>query len=247
MDKIKYIVPNACTAFSLILGLASIVQSVNGHFELAGWMILWGVLLDKLDGTFARLLDASSEFGAQMDSFADFVSFGMAPAALLFWGLADNDMVNSVWLIAGCLVFIVATASRLARYNVAEPPLGHLMFYGIPTTFMGAIIASGFLSWKTLHLVDESMAIAPFFLFIAAIAMVSSVKLPKVKPRKNLALNIFQAMNVLFAYIFAPMQMFPEVLFCQGLFYVLVGIVWYGIAPPVDDAELQESPIANLG
>ena len=91
------------------------------------------------------------------------------------------------------------------------------------------------------------MAIAPFFLFIAAIAMVSSVKLPKVKPRKNLALNIFQAMNVLFAYIFAPMQMFPEVLFCQGLFYVLVGIVWYGIAPPVDDAELQESPIANLG
>ena len=156
-------------------------------------------------------------------------------------------MVNSVWLIAGCLVFIVATASRLARYNVAEPPLGHLMFYGIPTTFMGAIIASGFLSWKTLHLVDESMAIAPFFLFIAAIAMVSSVKLPQVKPRKNLALNIFQAMNVLFAYIFAPMQMFPEVLFCQGLFYVLVGIVWYGIAPPVDDAELQENPIANLG
>ena len=123
MEKLKYLVPNSCTAFSLVLGLASIVQSTSGNFELAAWMILWGVLLDKLDGTFARLLNASSEFGAQMDSFADFVSFGMAPAALMYWGLSANDMVNQVWLSAGCMVFVVATASRLARFNVASHPV----------------------------------------------------------------------------------------------------------------------------
>ena len=75
MDKLKYLVPNGFTAFSLLLGLASIVHSVNGHYELAAWMILWGVLLDKLDGTAARIMNASSPFGAQLDSFADFVSF----------------------------------------------------------------------------------------------------------------------------------------------------------------------------
>ena len=78
-------------------------------------MILWGVLLDKLDGTFARLLNASSAFGAQLDSFADFVSFGMAPAALYF-GFMDNDMVHSVWLQAGCIVFVVATACKVGTF-----------------------------------------------------------------------------------------------------------------------------------
>ena len=57
---------------SLLLGLASIFQATEGKYELAAWMILWAVLLDKLDGASARLLDAGSEFGAQMDSFADF-------------------------------------------------------------------------------------------------------------------------------------------------------------------------------
>ena len=239
MDKLKYLVPNSCTAFSLVLGLASIVQSTVGNYELAAWMILWGVLLDKLDGTFARLLNASSEFGAQMDSFADFVSFGAAPAALLYWGLSTNDMVNQVWLTGGCTVFVVATAARLARFNVAEPPGGHLMFFGIPTTFMGAIFSSGYLAWNKYSMVDEVMAIVPFALFLAAIAMVSNVKLPKVKPRKNMALNVFQALNVLFAYVFTPFQLFPEVLFFQGLMYVTAGVVWYAVAPPPLDEGLD--------
>lgn len=239
MDKLKYLIPNSCTAFSLVLGLASIVNSMHGNLEMAAWMILWGVLLDKLDGTFARLLNASSPFGAQLDSFADFVSFGMAPAALFYFGFMENDMVHSVWLQAGCIVFVVATAARLARFNVVEPPMGHLMFYGIPTTFMGAIFASGFLTWKHFQWADEMMATVPFLMFLAAVAMVSSVKLPKIKPRKNVALNVFQAVNVLTAYIIAPMQMFPQVLFVQGVFYVTVGVLWYGLKPPVEDVEID--------
>ncbi len=234
MDKLKFLVPNSCTAFSLVLGLASVVNSIHGNFELAAWMVLWGVLLDKLDGTFARLLNASSEFGAQLDSFADFVSFGIAPAALFYFGLADNEMVHAGWLQAGCMVFVVATAARLARFNVSEPPLGQLMFYGIPTTFMGAIFASGFLTAKQFQWSDESMALVPFLLFLAAVAMVSSVKLPKIKPRKGMALNIFQAANVLTAYIIAPLQMFPQILFIQGIFYVTVGVIWYALKPPTE-------------
>lgn len=240
MSKLKYLAPNSCTALSLLLGLASILQSVNGKFELAAWMILWGVLLDKLDGTFARLFNASSEFGAQMDSFADFVSFGIAPAALLFFGLADNELVHYGWLMGSCGIFVVAVAGRLARFNVAEPPNGHLMFYGIPTTFMGAIIASGYLTWQKFGLSDEMMSPMPFVLFILAIAMVSAVKLPKLKVRKSMALNLFQGLNVLFAYIFAPLQLFPEVLFAQGVMYVTIGVIWYAIKPPPLEAETVE-------
>lgn len=246
MEKLKYLVPNSCTAFSLALGLASVVQSTSGNFELAAWMILWGVLLDKLDGTFARLLNASSEFGAQMDSFADFVSFGMAPAALMYWGLSANEMVNQIWLSAACMVFVVATAARLARFNVAEPPGGHMMFYGIPTTFMGAVFASGYLAWCKFSMVDEVMSVIPFVLFLAAVAMVSSVKLPKIKPRKSMALNVFQGLNILTAYIIAPMQMYPELLFLQGMMYLTVGVAWYAVAPPSFDNEeailVTESP-----
>ena len=245
MDKLKYLVPNACTAFSLLLGLASILHSSQGNYELAAWMILWGVLLDKLDGTAARLLNASSSFGAQLDSFADFVSFGIAPAALLFFGLGDVDMVHYGWMMAASGIYVVAVASRLARFNVSSPPNGHLMFYGIPTTLMGAMLSSGYLAWLKLGLIDEYMAPMPFLLFIASFAMVSNVRLPKLKMRKNLALNIFQALNVLFAFVAAPLQVFPEVLFCQSLFYVTVGIVWYGMSPPLQDENIEESKEAN--
>jgi len=235
MDKLKYLVPNGFTAVSLILGLASVVHTVQGNYELAAWMILWGVLLDKLDGTAARLLNASSPFGAQFDSFADFVCFGIAPAALLFFGLSEVDMVHYGWMMASAGIYVVAVAARLARFNISEPPNSHLVFYGIPTTIMGALFASGYLAWLKLGLVDEYMAPMPFVLFIASFAMVSNVRLPKLKVRKNMFLNIFQAFNVLVAFVFAPLMLFPEILFGQGVFYVVVGIVWFGISPPTDD------------
>ena len=225
MSKLRYLAPNGCTAFSLLLGLASIVESTQGNFKLAAWMILWGVLLDKLDGTFARLLNASSEFGAQMDSFADFVSFGMAPAALLYFGLAENPFVHHGFLIGSCGVFVVAEAARLARFNISEPPYGHMMFYGIPTTLMGALIASGYLTWDKFNLTEEYMTPVPFGLLMLALAMVSNIKLPKLKVRKNMLVNLFLGSNILFAYTMAPLQKHPEVLFGQAAFYMIFGVI----------------------
>ena len=242
MRKLRYLVPNSFTAMSLLLGLASIFQSTEGKYELAAWMILWAVLLDKLDGASARLLDASSEFGAQMDSFADFVSFGIAPAALLFCGLREagfSGIVHYGWLMASCGVYVVAVAARLARFNVSEPANGHLMFFGIPTTLMGALVASGYLAWDKLGLGFGLMAPIPFLLLILSIAMVSNVKLPKLKLHKNMYLNAFQMGNVLLAYIIAPLQILPEILFLQAVFYVTVGVIWYAIKPPVLEDEVE--------
>ena len=236
-NNLKYFAPNLCTSFSLLLGLASVLQSVDGHHELAAWMILWGVLLDKLDGTFARLLNASSEVGAQLDSFADFVSFGIAPAFLWYTFLQESTMVHHGFLLTVCGVFVVAVAFRLARFNVSEPPGGKHFFYGVPTTLMGAFLASGFLTsqhlmnnstifFNTPPLQEEFYAVIPFVIFAGAFAMISSLRIPKLKVRKNLPLNIFQGGNVLFAYIAGPLRVFPEILFLQCSFYMIIGTIW---------------------
>lgn len=141
----KYFVPNGFTALSMLCGLFSMTMSAAGNFEFAAWLVLWGVLLDKLDGTAARLIKASSAFGVQFDSFADFVVFGLAPAGLFFFKLASVfEGQRRLLLLAACGIFVVATATRLARFNVSEPPGGDKIFYGIPTTLCGAFLASSF-------------------------------------------------------------------------------------------------------
>ena len=228
----------------MLLGLASAYASVNGQFEVAAWMILWGVLLDKLDGTFARLLKASSGFGAQFDSFADFVSFGLAPAMLLLcaFGSASTayPAVPQGWMMAACGVYVVAVAARLARFNISEPPLGKDYFYGIPTTVMGAVLASGFLTCSKYHLLGEVAAFAPFLLLMCSFGMISSILLPKLKIRRSLPMNVFQGVNVSFAYVVAPFKLFPEILFFQGMCYTTFGVLWAAIFPPKQDDLFEE-------
>ena len=83
MNRLRYTIPNSFTSLSLLLGIASIVTSQIGELELAAWIIVWCGLLDVLDGLSARLLKATSDFGAEFDSMADLVSFGVAPAVLM--------------------------------------------------------------------------------------------------------------------------------------------------------------------
>ena len=83
LTVLRYTIPNSFTAMSLLLGVGSIVTSQLGELELAGWMIVWCGLLDVLDGVAARLLKATSTFGAEFDSMADLVAFGVAPAILV--------------------------------------------------------------------------------------------------------------------------------------------------------------------
>src|SRR4051812_1021548 len=153
---LKYIVPNAVTALSLLLGLASVAASAQGDFELAAWMVLWCTLLDKADGTAARLLKATSAFGVEFDSFADFVSFGIAPAALLYFRLAPGGAPRALVIVAASL-YAVALAVRLARFNITTG--GDSAFQGVPGTLMGGVLASGYLA---LHKHGVPDALVPY-------------------------------------------------------------------------------------
>ena len=245
MPPIRFFLPNSFTALSMLLGLASVAMSVSGNFELAAWMILWGTLLDKLDGTAARLVKATSDFGVQFDSFADFVAFGIAPAALIYYRLLQGGDAGDIAPVpmAAAGLYVLALAVRLARFNITTG--GEKIFFGIPGTLVGAVIASGYLTFAKYELIEPVLRAAPAVLVISALLMISTVRIPKLTVRKNKALNIFQYGNVAAAYVCGPLMIFPEYLFGLAAVYTVGGVVWCVVFPPkpdVDD-EVHEQPV----
>ncbi|MDD2999481.1 MAG: CDP-diacylglycerol--serine O-phosphatidyltransferase, partial [Candidatus Riflebacteria bacterium] len=109
------ILPNACTSMNLFCGYASVVMTSQGEFLLAGWLIMLANIFDILDGRLARLTSVESRFGAELDSLSDLVSFGVAPAFLVYNRYLGQDIVYG--LIITC-IFVLCGALRLARFNV---------------------------------------------------------------------------------------------------------------------------------
>jgi CDP-diacylglycerol---serine O-phosphatidyltransferase len=244
VPPLRYFVPNGFTGLSLLLGLGSVVMSSEGNFRLAAWMILWGVLLDKLDGSAARLLNATSKFGVEFDSFADFVAFGIAPAALVYYRLLPIGPFLG-WekhgLMAASGLYALSLAVRLARFNVTTG--GEGIFYGLPGTLMGAIIASAFLTWDKYGLPERSLIYSPAALVIAAGLMVSTVRLPKLKLRKNKLFNAFTVCNMIGAYVCAPLRILPEYMLGIALVYTVGGVVYCLLNPSAGlEAEPESSP-----
>ena len=120
--SVNRMVPNVLTLLALCAGMTAIRFAINGDFEAAVYAIIAAGIFDGLDGRMARLLKATSRFGAELDSLSDFVSFGVAPAAVLYlWTMSQLHSIG--WAIV--LFFAVCCALRLARFNTqlgAEPP-----------------------------------------------------------------------------------------------------------------------------
>ena len=223
----KYLVPNGFTALSLVLGLVSVTQSAAGAYESAAWLILLGVLLDKVDGAAARMLGASSEFGAEMDSFADFVVFGTAPAALAFYSLTGGSIEPGEGFVAGaCAVYTLAVAIRLARFNVTDPDGGSFLFVGVPTTACGGLFAAAWLAANSQGLMELFRTAMPVTLVVFGALMVSNVRIPKFSLRWSKPVNAFQMINLVLSFIFIPLRMFPEYLFGLSFSYLIVGVTW---------------------
>ena len=137
----RYVLPNLVTLIGLCLGLTAIRFAVAGRFELSVFFIAGAAVLDGLDGRLARALNGTSRFGAELDSLADFIDFGVAPAMLLyFWTL--SSLQGAGWFAV--MVYVVACALRLARFNVMiddpkKPAWMGQFFTGMPSP-AGAIV-----------------------------------------------------------------------------------------------------------
>lgn len=176
----RFVLPNLVTLIALCLGMSSIRFAAEGRFETAVLSILAAAVLDGLDGRIARALEGTSRFGAELDSLADFIDFGVAPAVLLyFWTLHDFKSIG--WVAA--LIFAIACALRLARFNVMiddpnKPVWMSHFFVGMPAP-AGAIVV---LLPMYLHLsfvqMPNDSALAPFataYVILIAFLMVSRI------------------------------------------------------------------------
>ncbi len=231
---LKYAVPNAVTSIGLLTGLLSIMNTMAGDYESAAWLILLCCLLDKLDGTVARALGASSKFGVELDSFSDFVTFGIAPAFLLL-GLATKDPRYSaywatpagLWFVRASSAFLILTSGlRLAKFNVMTETIGSKLFLGIPTTHVGGMIASYLLvAWK-YQWPAASVAAVPIAIWLIGLWEVSNIPLPKVRKTSSKAYNIFIAVNALGVYVTVPLRILPEYPLVFSIGYALIGTTW---------------------
>ncbi len=137
------LVPNLVTLMSLCSGLSAIRFSIDGKFETAVILIILAAFIDGMDGRLARLFNASSSFGAQLDSLVDFSSFGIAPAlTLYFWQLRNIEVRGLGWAIV--LLFVICCCVRLARFNSDldegnNPDWFDKFFVGVPSTAGGCL------------------------------------------------------------------------------------------------------------
>ncbi len=133
------LLPGLFTVGNIFCGYVSIVRSTTGDFEAAALLILVAALLDALDGRVARATGTSSEFGVQFDSIADVVSFGVAPAVLMFsWSLSSFDRVG--WTVS--FLYMICGAMRLARFNLQRTAQDRRFFVGMPIPAAACILAA---------------------------------------------------------------------------------------------------------
>ena len=137
-----YLIPNLLTTGSVLCGFVSIIYSFDGYLTIAANLILVSFVLDGLDGRVARITKTTSDFGAQYDSLADVVSFGVAPSVFLYqWFLKDVNFLINSWLELGVIIaslYLVSVLLRLARFNTSK---SKDFFIGLPCP-LGAILVT---------------------------------------------------------------------------------------------------------
>lgn len=211
---VRVLIPNIFTLVGLCAGLTAIRMGIESRWDLAVAALVFAALLDGIDGRIARLLKASSRFGAELDSLADFVNFGVAPAIIMYnWALGDLHSLG--WVAV--LVFAVCSALRLARFNVAldqtnVPVWKSNYFVGVPAP-AGAITLLLPIYAQNLGLHLPSLTPLVFFYTLAiALLMVSKVptfsgkligqKIPReYVPPLFVAAASFMAMLVTYPYL----------------------------------------------
>lgn len=177
---VRYLLPNLITLLALASGITAIRLGIEGRYEIAVAAVIVAIVLDAMDGRLARLLKGTSRFGAELDSLADFLNFGVAPAILIYiWAL--NTLHGLGWLIA--LSFAICCALRLARFNVAlddpdKPVWAAGFFTGAPAP-AGAGLAMLPMYLGFLGVLDNghnfAWAIGPY---IAAVALLMVSRIP---------------------------------------------------------------------
>lgn len=201
-NKYRYLIPNGVTFLSLSCGLVSILMSATGNLRAAGILILTSYVLDLFDGELARRLQAGTEFGLQLDSLADMVALGTAPAVLAFFHLKTEGVAEG-WLWPFVIFLTLAGAFRLARFNLLPPKKsGNTDSVGLTISTGGATIALAVLSDLAMQgEVVPDIAFLPLIAFVSVL-MVSKIAFPSYlwifsRPRRNIIIVSLFGVSIL--------------------------------------------------
>lgn len=218
-----YLLPNLFTTAALFAGFYAIVAGMNDRFESAAVAIFIAMLLDGLDGRVARLTNTQSAFGAEYDSLADMISFGLAPALVVYvWALSGLGKLG--WLAA--FIYTAAAALRLARFNTQVETADKRWFQGLASPSAAAILAGGVWVATDLGMAGIELELVAFFVTITAgVLMVSNVRYTSFKQLDLKGKVPFMAMVLLVLVFVAVSVDPPKVLFSIFLLYALSGPV----------------------
>ena len=195
--KAKHLIPNAVTLANIALGFFGIIAAAHGQFERAVLLLFCAALCDLADGKLARALNATSKFGMELDSLSDMVSFGVAPAVLVY--LAVLQPLGTLGAVVA-IIYPLCGAIRLARYNSDVSSIGKHTFLGCPIP-----IAASYL-WSMVLVRDglSIWAIAAGTLLVAG-AMVSTLKVPKFRKGEGLpSWTMFVGLAAFVAFLVHP-------------------------------------------
>jgi len=222
-----YMLPNLVTLAALFGGFYAIVMAMNGRFDLAALGVFCAMVLDGLDGRIARMTNTQSAFGEQMDSLADMVSFGAAPALIAYeWAL--RGLGRWGWIAA--FVYCACAALRLARFNVNTAVVDKRFFQGLPSPAAAALVV-GFL-WLMIELEVSGPTVAwPMFVMClyAGLTMVSNVPFYSFKDLQVRRSVPFVVIVLIVLAIGVVNIHPPTVLFGTFMLYGLSGYAVYGL------------------
>ena len=248
---LRYLAPNVITLSSMIFGLVSLWSSHNGRHDLAAWMIIYAVLTDRLDGLVARAVKGTSELGMQLDSFADFLNFGVAPAYLVLTYLSNRTDLPyheggtaHTLLFVACGGYMLCGVFRLARYNVlSDDQIPTKIFFGFPTTLSGGLIAIWFLlllkydptfpAFGGAKLFGDLFTTPsyiwkyfPIFVAVMGYLMASRLPIPKVGMTKNKLVSFVLLALVTLGYVCGFAMRYPEICFGMPTIWSIMFLIW---------------------
>ncbi len=227
-----YLLPNLLTTGAMFCGFYAIVAGMNAKFEIAAMAVFIAMILDGLDGRVARMTNTQTEFGAEYDSLSDLISFGLAPALVMYqWALVDMKDMGIAWGKAGWLaafIYVACAALRLARFNTQIGKVDKRYFIGLPSPAAAAVMVGMVWFFNDIGIAGDEMKLYAFALSLfVGLLMVSNFRFYSFKDFDLKNKVPFLAI-LLIVLVFALTTIDPpKVLFAVFLLYSLSGPFLY--------------------
>ena len=218
-SNLIYILPNLFTASSIFVGVISIVEASKDHFILASWLVLLALVFDGLDGRVARMTNTTSQFGVEFDSLADIISFGIAPAMLLYFYIGHDYGRFGILVSA---LYVIFGAIRLARFNISTAKTDPNVFIGLPIPTAAVFVSMWVLLFHKYTLEDYSIALL-FLALGVAVLMVSNFRYPSFKKIQLDKPMVFKTM-ILLVLVASLLYLFSA----EGFALIILAYTLYG-------------------